>query len=68
MLDARGGPRENRRMRRPLEGIRVLDLTIWQQGTYASALLADLGADVMKVEERGSGDPGRYFQVEAHWA
>jgi crotonobetainyl-CoA:carnitine CoA-transferase CaiB-like acyl-CoA transferase len=50
-------------MRRPLEGIRVLDLTIWQQGTYASAVLADLGADVIKVEERRSGDPGRHFDI-----
>ena len=42
-----------------LEGIRVLDMTIWQQGTAASAMLADLGADVVKIEEPLVGDPGR---------
>jgi len=43
----------------PLEGIRVVDWTIWQQGPVCSAMLAELGAEVIKVEERTGGDPGR---------
>ncbi len=46
-------------MKMILDGIRVIDWTIFQQGPIASQLLGDLGADVIKVEQRGVGDPAR---------
>lgn len=47
----------------PLEGIRVIDWTIWQMGPVATAMLADLGATVIHVENRVSGDPGRAISL-----
>lgn len=43
----------------PLEGIRILDCTIWQAGPTAGALLGDMGADVIKIEPPIVGDPAR---------
>ncbi len=43
-----------------LAGVRVLDLSIWRPGPYATSLLCALGADVVKVEPPG-GDPMRRY-------
>jgi crotonobetainyl-CoA:carnitine CoA-transferase CaiB-like acyl-CoA transferase len=40
----------------PLSGIRVLDFSEGAQGPYAAALLADMGAEIIKVERPGRGD------------
>ncbi len=46
-------------MAKALEGIRVVDLTVWFQGPVSAQYLADFGAEVIKVERPQGGDQGR---------
>ncbi len=46
-------------MQGPLDGVKILDLTIYQNGPWATVMLSDMGADVIKVEDPINGDPGR---------
>lgn len=51
-------------MTAPLKGVRVVDLGMWVAGPAAAAVLAEWGADVVKLEPPG-GDPMRKFFSEA---
>ena len=43
-----------------LEGVRVIDLTAWLAGPFLSMQLAAMGAEVIKIERPGTGDPIRH--------
>jgi crotonobetainyl-CoA:carnitine CoA-transferase CaiB-like acyl-CoA transferase len=54
----------------PLDGVTVLDLSRLVAGNMLSLQLADFGAEVIKVEEPGKGDPLREWKVDGvsiHW-
>jgi crotonobetainyl-CoA:carnitine CoA-transferase CaiB-like acyl-CoA transferase len=50
---------ETAQARKPLEGLRVLDCATFIAGPFCATQLAEFGAEVIKVELPGSGDPAR---------
>jgi crotonobetainyl-CoA:carnitine CoA-transferase CaiB-like acyl-CoA transferase len=47
-----------------LSGLRVVDLSVFLPGPYLTRIMADHGAEVLKVEAPGEGDPGRHIGLE----
>jgi len=52
----------------PLKGVRVLDFSRILAGPYCTQILADYGADVVKVEQPGQGDETRSWQIKGEAA
>lgn len=47
----------------PLSGVKVVELGMWVAGPACAGILADWGADVVKLEPPGGGDPARTYQA-----
>lgn len=54
-------------MTKALDGVTVLDFSHLLQGPFATQLLADMGADVIKIERQGNGDLFRSMTFFAKW-
>ena len=53
-------------MGKSLQGIRILDLTTFMTGPFASMILGDLGAEIIKIEPPGTGDNSRQIPPYFH--
>ncbi len=60
--DPLAGARDLARRERPLEGLRVLELGALIAGPFATRIMAEFGAEVVKVERPGAGDPLRTWR------
>ena len=49
-----------------LQGIKILEIANYISGPFAAMLLADLGAEVVKIEIPGQGDPFRGWGAEGY--
>jgi crotonobetainyl-CoA:carnitine CoA-transferase CaiB-like acyl-CoA transferase len=57
---------EEKRMALPLDGVKVLDFTAIMAGPYCTLMLADMGAEVLKIETFPEGDGSRRFDPKVN--